>query len=163
MTRPALRSIAAAVVLSIASLASAQGANAQVRTARLVAADGAQRAIAAALAEAKKQGWQVSIAVVDNSGDLVSFLRMDGAPVSSVDIAQAKARTAARMRRATRILDSTLTAGRTPILGLTGITPVEGGVPIVLDGDVIGAVGVSGATSAQDAQVARAGIAAVQP
>jgi glc operon protein GlcG len=163
MTRPALRSIAVAAALSIASMASAQGAAAQVRTARLVAADGAQRAIAAALAEAKKQGWQVSIAVVDNSGDLVSFLRMDGAPVSSVDIAQAKARTAARMRRATRILDSTLTAGRTPILGLTGITPVEGGVPIVLDGEVIGAVGVSGATSAQDAQVARAGIAAVQP
>ncbi len=163
MTRPALRTIAAAVTLVFASLAPVSSAAAQVRTARLVAADGAQRAITAALAEAKKQGWQVSIAVVDNSGDLVSFLRMDGAPVSSVDIAQAKARTAARMRRATRILDSTLTAGRTPILGLNGITPVEGGVPIVIDGEVVGAVGVSGATSAQDAQVARAGIAVVQP
>lgn len=163
MTHPAFRSVAAAVVLSAALMVSASGAAAQVRTARHVAAEGAQRAIAAALAEAKKQGWQVSIAVVDNSGDLVSFVRMDGASVASVDIAQAKARTAARMRRATRILDSTVSAGRAAILGLPGVTPVEGGVPIVIDGEVIGAVGVSGATSAQDAQVARAGIAAVQP
>ncbi len=163
MTRPAFRSIAVALMLSFASMAAASAAAAQVRTARLVAAEGAQRAIASALAEAKQQGWQVSIAVVDNSGDLVSFVRMDGASVASVDIAQAKARTAARMRRATRILDSTVSAGRAAILGLPGITPVEGGVPIVIDGEVIGAVGVSGATSAQDAQVARAGIAAVQP
>jgi glc operon protein GlcG len=163
MLRPLLRTIAVGVLVSAASLVPGSSAAAQVRTARLIAVDGAQRAMAAALAEAKKQGWQVSIAVVDNSGDLVGFLRMDGAPVSSVDIAQGKARTAARMRRATRILDSTLTAGRTPILGLNGIVPVEGGVPIVVDGEVIGAVGVSGATSAQDAQVARAGIAAVLP
>ena len=137
--------------------------HAQLRTARVVALEGAQRALQAALAEAVKQGWQVSIAVVDVAGELVGFARMDGAPMASVDISRAKARTAARLRRSTRTLDSTLTAGRLAILGLDGITPVEGGVPIVVNGEVIGAVGVSGATSAQDGQVATAGAAVVKP
>lgn len=137
--------------------------HAQLRTARVVALEGAQRALQAALAEAMKQGWQVSIAVVDVAGELVGFARMDGAPMASVDISRAKARTAARLRRSTRTLDSTLTAGRLAILGLDGITPVEGGVPIVINGEIIGAVGVSGATSAQDGQVATAGAAVVKP
>lgn len=137
--------------------------HAQLRTARVVALEGAQRALQAALAEAMKQGWQVSIAVVDVAGELVGFARMDGAPMASVDISRAKARTAARLRRSTRTLDSTLTAGRLAILGLDGITPVEGGVPIVVNGEIIGAVGVSGATSAQDGQVATAGAAVVKP
>ena len=138
-------------------------AHAQVRVSRAVAMDGAQRAIAAAAAEARKQGWAVSIAVVDPAGELVAFLRLDGAPPSSIDVSRAKARTAARFRRPTKALDSTLTAGRLAILGLEGATPVEGGVPIVIGGEVVGAVGVSGVTSAQDAQVARAGAEAVQP
>ena len=137
--------------------------HAQLRTARVVALEGAQRALQAALAEATKQGWQVSIAVVDAAGELVGFARMDGAPIASVDISRAKARTAARLRRSTRTLDSTLTAGRFAILGLDGITPVEGGVPIVVNGEIIGAVGVSGATPAQDGQVATAGAAVVKP
>ena len=138
-------------------------AHAQLRPVRSVSADGAQRALAAAVAEARKQGWAVSIAVVDPAGELVAFLRMDGAPFSSVDVSRAKARTAARFRRPTRAFDSTLTAGRLAILGLEGATPVEGGVPIVVGGEVVGAVGVSGVTSAQDAQVAQAGAAEVQP
>ncbi len=138
-------------------------AQAQLRTAHIVAAEGAQRAISAALAEAKKQGWNVSISVVDVSGDLVGYLRMDGAPPASIDISREKARTAARMKRTTRSLDSTLTAGRIAILGLPGVTPIEGGVPIIINGEIIGAIGVSGATSAQDAQVAQAGAAAVLP
>jgi glc operon protein GlcG len=101
--------------------------------------------------------------VVDPAGELIAFLRMDGAPYSSVDIARGKARTAARFRRPTRGLDSALTAGRFAILAFEGVTPVEGGVPIVLNGETVGAVGVSGATSAQDAQVAQAGVRAVQP
>ena len=138
-------------------------ASAQLRPSRSVAAEGAQRALAAASAEARKQGWTVSIAVVDPAGELIAFLRMDGALHASVNIAQAKARTAARFRRPTRGLDSALTAGRLAILGLEGVTPVEGGVPIVVNGEVVGAVGVSGVTSAQDAQVALTGAAAVQP
>jgi uncharacterized protein GlcG (DUF336 family) len=121
------------------------------------------RSCAAAAAEARQRGWAVSIAVVDPAGELVAFARLDGAPYASVDISRAKARTAARLRRTTGGLDSALTAGRLPILGLEGMTPVEGGVPIVIGGEVVGAVGVSGVTSPQDAQVARAGVAAVQP
>ncbi len=163
MTSRLLRSILTGSTLACLTFGTVATVGAQTRTSHIVAVEGAQRALAAALAEAKKQGWNVSISVVDNAGDLIGFLRMDGAAPSSVDISQAKARTAARMRRPTRTLDSTLTAGRTPILGLPGIVPVEGGVPIIVNGEVIGAVGVSGATSAQDGQVAQAGVAAVQP
>ena len=153
----------AAAFLVIATIASPSPLPAQLRPAPVVTADGAQRALAAAVAEARQQGWAVSIAVVDAAGELVAFLRMDGAPYSSVDIARAKARTAARFRRPTRGLDSALTAGRLAILGLEGATPVEGGVPIVVGGEVVGAVGVSGVTSAQDAQVAQAGARVVTP
>lgn len=137
--------------------------HAQLRSTRVLTADAAQRAIEAAAAKARAENWAVSIAVVDASGELLAFLRLDGAPFSSVDIARAKARTAARFRRPTRALDSTLTAGRLAILGLEGATPVEGGVPIVVDGEVVGAVGTSGVTSAQDAQVSAAGAGAVKP
>ena len=137
--------------------------HAQVQVTRTIASDGAQRALAAAAAEARKQGWAVSIAVVDPAGELVAFLRLDGAAFSSIDVSQAKARTAARFRRPTKALDSALTNGRLAILGLPGATPVEGGVPIVINGEIVGAVGVSGVTSAQDAQVARAGADAVKP
>jgi glc operon protein GlcG len=152
----------AAAVLALGAAAPTVG-HAQLRPSRAVSAEGAQKALAAAAAEARKQGWAVSIAVVDPAGELVAFLRLDGAPYASVDVSRAKARTAARFRRPTRSFDSTLTAGRLAILGLDGVTPVEGGVPIVVNGEVVGAVGVSGVTSAQDAQVAQAGVAAVQP
>lgn len=152
-----------AALLVIAAIAGPSSLPAQLRPAPVVAADGAQRALAAAVTEARRQGWAVSIAVVDAAGELVAFLRMDGAPYSSIDVARAKARTAARFRRPTRGLDSALTAGRLAILGLEGATPVEGGVPIVVGGEVVGAVGVSGVTSAQDAQVAQAGARVVTP
>ena len=152
-----------AAVLIAAAFAGPSPLAAQLRPAPVVAADGAQRALDAAVAEARRQGWAVSIAVVDAAGELVAFLRMDGAPYSSIDVARAKARTAARFRRPTRGLDSALSAGRLAILGLEGATPVEGGVPIVVGGDVVGAVGVSGVTSPQDAQVAQAGARAVMP
>jgi uncharacterized protein GlcG (DUF336 family) len=148
---------------SLALLILAAPAHAQLRTTRSVALDGAQRALAAAAAEARQNDWTVSIAVVDPGGELVGFVRLDGAPFSSPDVAIGKARTAARFRRPSRVFDSTLTAGRYALLGLPGAVPVEGGVPIVVNGEVVGAVGVSGVTSAQDAQVARAGVAAVQP
>ena len=158
--RALLRLAALAALLITAAPATVA---AQLRSSASVSAEGAQKAIAAAVAEARRQGWGVSIAVVDAGGDLVAFVRLDGAPYASADDAQAKARTAARFRRPTRALDSTLSAGRVAILGLPGATPVEGGVPIVVNGVVVGAVGVSGVTSAQDAQVAQAGASAVTP
>jgi uncharacterized protein GlcG (DUF336 family) len=105
----------------------------------------------------------VSIAVVDAAGELVAFQRMDDAALTSIGVSQAKARTAARFRRPTRALDSTLAAGRTALLAFEGIMPVEGGVPIVVGGRVVGGVGVSGVTSQQDAQCAQAGANAVRP
>jgi uncharacterized protein GlcG (DUF336 family) len=154
-------------LLATAALAAAllvpTTAQAQLRTVRSIGAEGARRAIAAAEAEARKNGWQVSIAVVDPAGELVAFVRMDGAPPSSIDVSRGKARTAARFRRPTTALEEAIAGGRTAILGFEGVTPIEGGVPMMAGGEVVGAVGVSGVTSAQDAQVAQAGAGTVAP
>lgn len=136
-------------------------AHAQLRQVAVVGMDGAKRALAAAEQEARKQGWNVSIAVVDPAGELVGFLRMDGAPQASVDIARGKARTAARFRRPTKALEDVVAGGRVAAVTFEGMVLIEGGLPITVDGVVVGAVGVSGASSAQDAQVAQAGAGAV--
>ncbi|MBX3131774.1 MAG: heme-binding protein [Gemmatimonadaceae bacterium] len=125
--------------------------------------EGARRVAAAAAEEAQRNGWGVSIAVVDTHGELLFFARLDGSHQQSVDIAQAKARTAARWRRETKALQDAVGEGRTVLLAVEGMLPLEGGVPIIVDGRVIGGVGVSGVTSAQDAQIAKAGIRAVFP
>ena len=135
-------------------------ASAQLRDTKLITYDGARNIMAAAEAEARKNNWNLAIAVVDAAGGLVMFHKMDGAGPSNVDFAIAKARTAARYRRASRLIDSAVTAGRMAFLA-TDALPIEGGIPIVIDGLVIGAVGASGATSAQDAQSAQAGINAL--
>jgi uncharacterized protein GlcG (DUF336 family) len=134
-----------------------------VRQVPVLTAAAAERALRGAEAEARKNGWAVSIAVVDPAGELIAFLRMDGAHAASVDVSRQKARTAARFRRATKVFEESLANGRTAILSFDGVTAVEGGVPIIVAGDVVGAVGVSGVTSAQDGQVAQAGIAAAIP
>ena len=148
--------LAAAVLLSLPLSAAAQ-----TRDMHVVDADGARRALAAAEAEAKKNGWAMSIAVVDPAGELIAFLRMDGASPGSIDISRAKARTAARFRRATKVFEESVAAGRTAIRSFENVVTVEGGVPIVINGEVVGAVGVSGAASVQDGLVAAAGVAAV--
>ncbi|MFN2317939.1 MAG: heme-binding protein [Gemmatimonadales bacterium] len=116
----------------------------------------------AAEAEAARNNWNVSIAIVDAHGDLLAFRRLDGAHLGSIDIAQGKARTAARLRRPTRALAEGLAAGNLAFLSVDGITALQGGLPIDVGGTVIGAVGVSGVTSAQDEQIAAAGIAALR-
>lgn len=115
----------------------------------------------AAEAEAKKNNWNMAFAVVDAAGDLVLLHKGDGARASNVEFATAKARTAARFQRPTKALDSLIAGGRVQFLAAKDMFPLEGGVPIVVNSQVIGAVGVSGGTSAQDAQVATAGIAAL--
>jgi len=148
----------------LAALALLPGAlSAQLRTTHVPNADAVRKAIQAAEAEAHRNGWNVSIAVVDAAGELLGFLRLDGAPPSSVAVSQAKARSAARFRRPTQAMDSALAAGRSAFLVLPDAMPVAGGVPIVVNGEFVGAVGVSGATAAQDAQVAAAGAAVVVP
>jgi len=116
----------------------------------------------AAEAEAGRNGWAVTLAIVDDGGHLLWLQRLDGAPPISAEIAPAKARTAALGRRESKVYEDMINGGRMSFLSapvLHGM--LEGGVPIVVDGQVIGAVGVSGVKSTEDAQIARAGIAAL--
>ena len=147
---------AVALTLTVASPASAQ-----LRATKSLTLDGAKNILAAAEAEAKKNNWSMAFSIVDAAGNLVLFAKSDGARISNAEFAMAKARTSARYQRETRTLDSAVTAGRLQYLA-TDALPIEGGVEIRVDGQVIGAVGVSGGTSAQDAQVAKAGIAALK-
>jgi len=120
----------------------------------------AKRIAAPALAEARKNSWTMAVAIVDVSGDLVYFEKMDNTQLGSVDISQAKARAAARFKRPTKQFQDQLAGGGEGLrtLGLIGVVPVEGGIPIIVDGKIVGAIGVSGGTSAQDAQAAKAAI-----
>lgn len=126
--------------------------------------DAAKKALAAAEAEAKKNNWPVAIAIVDSSGNLAAFSKMDNTQHASVDIAIGKAVTANNLKRPTKALQDGIAQGgaNLRLLAVKGITPLEGGVPIVVDGKVIGAIGVSGVTSSQDADVAMAGAAAAK-
>ena len=126
----------------------------------LTAADA--RAIAAAAeAEAVAHGWAVSIAVVDDGGHLWCLQRLEGAAPISTEIAPAKARTAALGRRESRVYEEMINQGRVSFLSAPLHGMLEGGVPILVDGQCVGAVGVSGVKSSEDAQIARAGIAAL--
>jgi glc operon protein GlcG len=118
------------------------------------------RVLAAARAEAQKQQWAVTIAIVDDGGHLLALERLDRAPPISAQIATEKARTAALGRRESKVYEETINAGRNAFLSAPLTAMLEGGVPIIVEGAVIGAVGVSGVKSDQDAQVARAGVAA---
>lgn len=154
----ALASTVAIVALAFTTprIATAQLADTKALT------SGAVKAILAhAEATAKTNGWNLSIAVTDAAGDLLGFIKLDNASTGTVQISLGKARTAARFGRPTkvyadRVLNDTLT-----FLSIEGLVTLQGGLPIIVGGRVIGAVGVSGATSAQDEQVAAAAIAAV--
>lgn len=124
----------------------------------------AHKIVEAAEAEAEKQGWPVAIAVVDGAGHLVLFHRLDNTQYGSVEVAIQKAKTSALFRRPTKVFEDTIAKGaeNLKILGLPGATPIEGGLPIVVDGKLIGAIGVSGVKSTEDAQVATAGLAALK-
>ena len=126
--------------------------------------DNAKKVAAAALAEARKNKWTMAAAVVDTAGDLIFFEKLDGTQAASVDISVDKARSAARFKRPTKALQDTLAAGGDGLrmLKLQGAVPVEGGLPLVMDGKVVGAIGVSGGTSAQDGQCAKAGADSVK-
>jgi len=114
-----------------------------------------------AIAEAKKNKWPVAIAIVDDGGHLLQFARLDGTPPASAYIAPEKARTAALGRRETKVYEDMINQGRSAFLSAPLHGMLEGGVPILVDGQVVGAVGVSGVKSAEDAQVAKAGVAAL--
>ena len=124
-----------------------------------IALDQAKRAMAAAELEAAKNSWTVAITILDSGGNLVMFHKIDNTQLSAVTVSEGKARTALQFKRPSKDLDDAIARGGAGnrLLALKDITPLEGGIPIVVDGKIIGAIGVSGAVSAQDAQVAKAG------
>ena len=133
-----------------------------MKTKPMLTLEDVRRIAGAAEAEALAHGWQVSIAVVDDGGHLLWLQRLDGAPPVSARIAPAKAATAAIGRRESRVYEEMINQGRTAFLSAPALEGMlEGGAPILVEGHCIGAVGVSGVKSSEDAQVARAGIAAL--
>ena len=147
------RSMAAFAVLT----AMATTAQAQVVDKKALTLDGAKKIAAAAATEAKKKNARVVIAIVDDGGNLILLERLDDTQVASVNVGIGKARTAAIFRRPSKDFEDQIRAGRIAALALPGATPLQGGVPIIYDGKVIGAIGVSGETPAEDEEIAKVG------
>jgi glc operon protein GlcG len=153
-----MRNIALALTLAAAAgVASAQDRRPDYGTA--ITASGAKKIAAGVIAECAKNQWNVAVAVVDNHGSLVYFERMDNTQIASMDIAVGKAKAAATYRRPTRVFMDVI--NKAPATAtLPGVFASPGGVPIMVDGKVVGAVGVSGVTGDQDEQCAKAGLGA---
>lgn len=142
-------------------LAMASSAEAQLAEKKVLTLEAAKKVAAAAEAEAKKQGARVVIVVVDDGGHILLLERLDDTQVASVDVGIGKARTAAIFRRPSRVFEEQVKNGRVAALGLTGATPLQGGIPIVAGGKVVGAIGVSGETPQQDEDLAKVGAAVI--
>jgi uncharacterized protein GlcG (DUF336 family) len=128
-----------------------------------IALEAAKKVVSAAEAEAARNNWQVAIAVIDSGGHLVMMLKLDNTQLVSIRVAEAKAKSALGFRLPTKLLEDAVAAGGagTRLLAVQDIAPFEGGFPIIEDGKIIGAIGVAGVLSAQDAQIAKAGLAAL--
>ena len=126
--------------------------------------ENARKAMAAAEAEAVKNNWAVVIVIIDSGGHLVMLHRRDDVQLSSIEISQGKARTSLMFKRPSKVLDDAISSGGPGLrfLALKDIVPLEGGLPLLLDGKIVGAIGVSGVLSSQDAQTARAGADALK-
>src|SRR5437868_2919196 len=129
-----------------------------------ISRENAEKAAAPAIAEAVKNHWTMAVAVVDPSGNLVYYEKMDNTQLGSANVAIDKARSAALFKRPTKALQDALAGGGDGLrlLRVQGAVPVEGGIPLIMEGKIVGAIGVSGATSAQDAQCAKAGADAIK-
>ena len=129
-----------------------------------IALETAKKIVAASVAEARKNNWGMAVAIADPAGNLVAFERIDETQTGSIKIAIGKARSAAQFRRPTKVFQDLLAKGDnfTYLLGREGAVPVQGGIPIVIGGKIVGAVGVSGGTGEQDSVVAQAGLDALK-
>lgn len=156
------RILAMLLVSAALAFAGEAGAQAPMPYGAPISLVAAKEASAAAAAEAAKNSWGMAIAVVDPAGILVYFERLPDTQYGAVKVAISKARTATLFRRPTKAFEDALAAGRMAILGLEGATPLEGGVPIVSGGKIIGAIGAAGGTAQQDGQCATAGAAAIK-
>jgi uncharacterized protein GlcG (DUF336 family) len=160
-----LKRTLAALALSLAAFGQAPPAPpANIPYGASISADSAKKVAAAAIAEARKNNWAMAIAIVDTGGYLVYFERMPDTQLGSVEVSIEKARSAALFRRPTKSFQDTVAGGGEGlrILRLAGAIPVEGGIPIIVDGKLIGAVGASGGSSDQDGRTAQAGVASMK-
>lgn len=159
-----MRTIAtSAMSLLIPLLASRAGADSSTVERAVLTIDGARKVAAAAAMEAKAHQEGGAIAVVDEGGNLIYLERLEGTFPAGANVSIGKARTAALFQKPTAAFEEIIKGGRTPMIALADFTPLQGGVPIVVDGKVIGAIGVSGAASQlRDEAVAKAGAAALQ-
>ena len=123
--------------------------------------DDAKAVAAGAATKAREEGWSVVIAILDASGHLLYLERADGTQLGSVAVAQEKARTALMFRRPSQAFEDMILSGKTHMMGLPGVTPVAGGLPLSWRGEIVGAIGVSGVLSSQDAEIAQSGLAAL--
>jgi glc operon protein GlcG len=154
--------VATAVVLTAAS-AGAQAPAPPPAYGTPINLEQAKKVMAGAEAEAKKNSWPVVIVILDSGGQMVMLQRLDNTQWGSIDIAREKARSAVALRRPTKVLQDAIAQGGVNLRFLsTGFSVLEGGIPIVVEGKIIGSVGVSGVTSQQDAQTAQAGIDALK-
>ena len=161
---PTLRRLlpAFALALALAALGSTS-ARAQIATKPTVSLELAKKIAAKAEVEAAKNKWTMVIVIVDDGGNLVYLEKMDGTQIGSIEVAQGKAVTALKFKRPTKAFEDAVAGGRNAILSLPGAVLIEGGIPLVVDGAYIGAIGVSGMKSNEDGIVAAAGVAALAP
>lgn len=153
-------------VAGLLAIAAAQMLNAQAPApyGAPISLENARKAAAPALAEAVKNHWNMAVAIVDPSGNLVYYEKMDDTQLGSANVAIDKARSAALFKRPTKVFQDALAAGGDGLrlLKIAGAVPVEGGIPLVIEGKIVGAIGVSGGASAQDGQCAKAGADAIK-
>ena len=153
----AMKSLLCLCLLALFSLP----ASAQLADKKVLTLEGAKKVAAAAEAEARKNNWNVVIAVVDDGGSLLYLQRIDGTQTGSIDVAIQKARTAQAFKRPTKVFEDAIAGGRVALVALHGALPLEGGVPIMVGGQLVGAIGVSGVKSTEDGQIAKTGAEAI--
>jgi glc operon protein GlcG len=146
-------SIVISAIITAANLTAA----ADLPTKRTLTLEVARQIAAASEKHARENKWNVCIAIVDDGGHLIYFQRLDGTQYGSVNVSQRKAQTAIGFKRPSKTFEEGVAGGRNALLGLPGAVPLEGGLPLVVDGEMIGAIGVSGVTAQQDGMIAQAG------
>jgi len=145
--------VAAVTCLAMAQITSAD----ELPSKKVLSLEVAKQIAAAAENHARENQWNVCIAIVDDGGHLIYFQRIDGTQTGSVLVSQRKAQTAIAFKRPTKVFEEGVAGGRNALLGLPGAVPLEGGIPLTVDGQMIGAIGVSGVTAQQDGMIAQAG------
>jgi uncharacterized protein GlcG (DUF336 family) len=155
-----LKALAGALLLALAAALPAGAQTVPPPYGPPIGIEAARKIMSAAEAEAGKNNWAVVIAIIDSGGHVVMIHRHDNVQLSSIELSQGKAKTALMFKRPSKVLDDAISSGGAGLrfLALKDIVPLEGGMPIVIDNKIVGAIGVSGVLSAQDAQIARAGI-----